>query len=300
VLGFQEDGTSTRAIDRNAAALTTIGVDGVGLLRSGNTATVRTPVPGDVRQLQAAHRDHLQAVLVVDNFDESTGDFSEPLAHRLLSNPAAIAAVASSLANDVASEGWDGINVDLESLGPSDAGGLVSFVTALRTGLGPAKTLSIDVENSTSAAGFAANGYDLTALGQIADTVVLMAYDQHAPPDARPGPVGAVSWARKGLGAMQRFVPAAKIALGVAGYGYAWRPHSIEMLSDAQARRLVARHHARARWSRAAGEWTAKLKDGSVLWWSDARSFAVRARLASAAHLGGLAVWSLGLSDLLR
>jgi spore germination protein YaaH len=92
-------------------------------------------------------------------------------------------------------------------------------------------------------------------------------------------------------------VPPAKIDLGVAGYGYAWRPHSNDMLSDAQARALIKRYHARAHWSKSVGEWTARLKDGSVLWWSDARSLTARAQLAAADHLGGLAVWSLGLSD---
>jgi spore germination protein len=50
---------------------------------------------------------------------------------------------------------------------------------------------------------------------------------------------------------------------------------------------------------RRVGEWTAHLPDGSTVWWSDARSYAVRARLAASLHLHGLAVWSLGLSDVL-
>jgi spore germination protein YaaH len=298
VLGFQEDGTPTSAIDRSATALQTVGVDGVDLVPSGHAVT--TPVPADVRQLLAAHRDHLRAVLVVGNFDNSIGDFSEQLAHRLLASPAAIASVATTLANVVAGQGWDGVNVDLESLTPRDTSGLVSFLTSLKAALGAAKTVSVDIQTNTGAAAYASNGYDLVAIGQAVDTVVLMAYDQHGPWENTPGPVGALSWQRAGLAVLLRSVPAAKIELGVAGYGYAWRPHFNEMLSDAGARALVRRHHARARWVARIGEWTAKLRDGSVLWWSDARSFALRASLASADRLGGLAVWSLGLSDRIR
>jgi spore germination protein YaaH len=158
-------------------------------------------------------------------------------------------------------------------------------------------TLTVDIENNTSAADFAASGYNLAELGQTADELVLMAYDQHGPWENMPGPVGALSWQRRGLSILEGAAPPAKIVLGVAGYGYVWRRHSVDMISDAQARRVVARHHIRPRWSRAAGEWTARLQDGSVVWWSDARSFALREGLATAQHLQGLAVWSLGLSD---
>jgi spore germination protein YaaH len=48
------------------------------------------------------------------------------------------------------------------------------------------------------------------------------------------------------------------------------------------------------------GEWTAQLRDGSTVWWSDARSFAIRVAMARADGLHGVAVWSLGLSDPLR
>jgi spore germination protein YaaH len=41
----------------------------------------------------------------------------------------------------------------------------------------------------------------------------------------------------------------------------------------------------------------ATLHDGTVVWWSDARTFALRRAYAAKLHLGGLALWSLGLSD---
>ena len=62
-------------------------------------------------------------------------------------------------------------------------------------------------------------------------------------------------------------------------------------------RALVARAGAKAHYVVSVGEWTARLRDGSTVWWSDARSLARRAQLARSLHLHGLAVWSLGLSD---
>ena len=99
------------------------------------------------------------------------------------------------------------------------------------------------------------------------------------------------------MGIVLRAVPRAKVTLGVAGYGYAWRPHSNYQLSDARARALVTADRATSRFDAAVGEWTATLSDGSTLWWSDARSYQLRATLARELRLRGLAVWSLGLSD---
>lgn len=99
------------------------------------------------------------------------------------------------------------------------------------------------------------------------------------------------------MAVMRRSVPAAKIDLGVAGYGYGWRPHGTVTLSDAEARGLCAADAVTPAWDAAAGEWTATLRDGSVLWWSDNRSFLARAQLATSEGLHGLAVWSLGQSD---
>ncbi|MHB8492023.1 MAG: glycosyl hydrolase family 18 protein [Solirubrobacteraceae bacterium] len=295
VIGFQPEETPLQAIAHSRAALTTVAVDGVNLEGSGNAVTM--PGPATLRQLATAHRDGLPAVLVVGNFDPAMEDFSEPLAHRLLGNPAAIAAVAGMLATAVATEGWDGVNVDLESLLPRDAAGLTNFLGSLRVALGPTARLSIDISNATDAAQFAAQGYDLPALGNEVNTVVLMGYDQHGPWEATPGPVGALWWQRAGLAIVTRQMAPSKVVLGVAGYGYAWRPHARHMISDAQARALVRSHHARARYMPALGEWTARLSDGSTLWWSDRRSFRRRLSLARADHIQGLAVWSLGLTD---
>ena len=83
----------------------------------------------------------------------------------------------------------------------------------------------------------------------------------------------------------------------MADYGYGWRPHSNDSLTVHQARALVARRHARPRWVSRVGEWTAKLSDGSTLWWSDARSISRRIVLARALGVHGIAVWSLGTGD---
>lgn len=295
ILGFQSEESPPSLIGRDAAALGAVGVDGLNL--TGRPGAVTGPTAAQRRQLRAAHAADLPAVLLVGNFSPRIDDFSEPLAFRTLRSPTATEALAAKLAADVGAEGWDGISIDLESLRPRDSAGLVRLLADLRAALGQEASLTVCVSNSTTAAGYRANGYDLAGIAASVDQVVLMAYDQHGPWEAAPGPIGAEGWVKAGLRALLAEVPPSQVDLGVAGYGYAWEAHRRRQVSDDAARRLVAAADAHPRWDAAVGEWTAKLPEGGTIWWSDARTLARRERLAAALGLHGLAVWSLGLSD---
>ena len=295
ITGFQGSWNSPSLIDRSRHALGLVGVDGVSLNAAGSS--VERPGRQQTRQLDRAHHDHLPAELLVSNFSDRIEDFSEPVAHALLGHREHIRSVATALAADVRRQGWNGIDVDLESLAPRDRSGLTAFVRRLRADLPSDASLSICVMAFTRAGEYARAGYDLPSIAATVDHVVLMTYDQHGTWENQPGPVGALSWQRASLAAARRFVQAREIDLGVAEYGYAWRPHSNDQLSVAQARALAG---GRARWVPRAGEWTATLADGSTLWWSDARSYRARLTLARRHDLHGVAVWDLALGDRLR
>ncbi|MEU7061831.1 glycosyl hydrolase family 18 protein [Streptomyces sp. NPDC046197] len=296
VTAYQEEGDATSVIDASAAALSRVGVDGVNINSQGTKVT--SPSSDARAQLARAHSLGLKADLLIGNFSESLGDFDEAAANRMLSSTANINAVVSTLSSAVASQGWDAVTIDLESLQARDTAGLTKFATALKKALPAGKTVGIDVTTFTSLDEFAQNGYDLTGLGKAVDTVALMAYDEHGFGDSGPGPVGELSWQKRGLDLLLSKVPANKVDLGVAGYGYAWSPNGdVKQVGDKQARDMVSKNGATARYDTTAGEWTATLGDGTVLWWSDARSLAARRTLAANEGVHGLAVWDLGLSD---
>ena len=294
VLGFQSEGSSPARIDRNARSLTLVGVDGVNLTGPG---TVSSPDAAALRQLVRSRADQLPAVLLVGNWSPRLGDFSEPLAYQTLGNGGDVARAAAAMAQDVRNHGWSGVNVDLESLAPRDRVGLSTFVADLRADLPAADSLSVDITAFTSLSAYRANGYDLSALSSSADELVLMTYDDHGPWENTPGPIGPLPWQRRAVKAIEQVVPPSRVFLGAADYGYAWRPHSNDNLTVSQARALVAQWHARARWVPRVGEWTARLSDGSTLWWSDARSITLRFGLARTLGMYGIAVWSLGTGD---
>jgi spore germination protein len=290
VLGFQQDSSPAALVDRNAKAMTLVGVDGVDLTGAG---TLDTPAAVDRKQLAHAHAHGLPAVLLLGNWSNKINDFSESLAHETLGSTQATDKAAQTLADDVAHQGWDGVSVDLEALAPSDAAGLTRFVSDLHADLPSGDSLTVCISASAHHSDYAAMGYDLPGLAASADQIVLMTYDDHGPWEKTPGPIGPLGWQRASVAALEQDVPAAKIFLGVANYGYGWRPHSRPSLSVAQARALARRFHGVPRWIAAAGEWRAKLSDGSTLWWSDKRSMRVRLHLARTLGVHGIAVWSL-------
>jgi spore germination protein len=293
VLGFQSDYSPAHLIGDNAKAMSLVGVDGVNLTGPG---TVSAPTAADKHQLSVSHDHGLPAVLLVANWSNQTNDFSEPLAHETLGSTQKTDDAASALASEVADGGWDGVSVDLEALAPRDTAGLTRFVSDLRADLPGGDSLTICISATTSHSAYAAMGYDLPALAASVDQIVLMTYDDHGPWEKTPGPIGPLRWQRDSVAALEQDVPADQIFLGVANYAYAWRPHSVDSLTVAQARKLAKRLHARPRWIEKAGEWTAK-GGGSTLWWSDKRSMSVRLKLAGTLGVHGVAVWSLGTGD---
>lgn len=296
VTGYILEGSSSHLVDREEHGLHTLGVDGITLASSG--ASVPKPSAGARRLLKRAHHDGLRSELLVSNYDNNLGDFSPELGSRLLRNRAHIAHVSKRLARFAKKQGWDGIVVDLESLRRADGPGLTRFVRALQKKMPAGKTVSVDVMAATHTADYRAMGYQLRPLGRAADVLALMTYDQHGPGWSGPGPIGALPWQRGAVQALRAKVSAGKIDLGVAGYGYSWPPSSGgRVYSPRQARKVVASDGASAVWHAKQGEWSATLGNGTVLWWSDARSWRLRVKLARTRGLHGLALWRLGLAD---
>jgi spore germination protein len=302
VTGYAEsDATSSAQLAASAAAMTQVGIDGVNLTSDG--AGVTEPDAGALRLLAQAHAKQLKASLLFGNYSDAIGDFSDPLAERMFDSSANIRSVVAALVSEVKAGGWDGVTVDLESLNGfgepghlrDDNAGLVAFVTALHAALG-SRSLAICVSATTGS--YADLGYDLPAIGRQVNDVVLMAYDQHGPQWSKAGPVGGFPWVKQTAAGLMRSVPAARVQLGIAEYGYTWPKHGTGTnYSDSGIRALVKRSGATPVWSASQLEWHATFADGEQVWWSDARSYRARLALAHTLGLAGVAVWSLGDGD---
>ena len=296
VTGWILSSGSNRLVARNADGITTLSVAAVALTADGGG--VARPTKDHTRLLKAAHRHGLHAELLLSNYSNRLEAFDPRRLHRLLSNPRKIDRVAARLARFVRA-GWDGVNNDLERVRRADGAGLVALARALQDAMPAHKTVSIDVSAAPSVASYRDRGYRLAGLRDAVDVIDLMTYDLHGP-WSRPGPIGDLAWQRRAVDAILTVVPPEQVQLGVAGYGYTWpRSGSGRSVTVKQAERMVERSGATAHWRPDAGEWTARLPNGTRLWWSDGRSYERRVDVAREYGLRGLAVWRLGSADTL-
>ena len=281
---------SAAGIDADMSEVSSLAPTGITLGAVPGTVEVANATDTLVR----AHAAGTTALAVVSNFDGNT--FNGSRVERMARNATARAQLISSLTKVVAQQGWDGVVLDFENLPSSVRSSYVQFVAELRGALG-SRFIDVAVPAFTSAADPDLRGYDLKALAKLVDRITWMAYDEHELTTVA-GPVASLGWTVKGLDFAQTVVPPAKLQLGVAAYGYAWSaPGHAKEYSAREFDALVARPGAKRTWDALAGEWTGKLADGRVFWYSDGRAIALRATLALNRRLGGIALWRIGAEE---
>jgi cellulose synthase/poly-beta-1,6-N-acetylglucosamine synthase-like glycosyltransferase/peptidoglycan/xylan/chitin deacetylase (PgdA/CDA1 family) len=187
----------------------------------------------------------------------------------------------------------DGINLDFEELPAGLGTAFVSFVGELSGQFHrAAKKVSVDLPVQHAA-------YDARALGALSDWLVLMAYDEHSLA-GQPGAIAGYPWVKEALSRLGQEVPADRIILGLAGYGYDWSPGKVEPISFPEALKR-ARQPDAIRWDGTNREpwFTYAAPEGAVhtVWFSDAASLQPLVREAQAAQVAGTALWRLGAED---
>lgn len=251
---------------------------------------------GEAALVAQAHRQHVRVLAMVTNQGGTD---------RFLRNPADRQRAVANLLGAVGSLGLDGVNVDFEGLGPADRADLTAFVQQLHRLLaarGLSTTVAVGAKTSDhwylDPPGAA---YDYAALAQASDGVVIMAYDQHSPGTA-PGPVASLAWVRQVVDYALTRVPANKLILGIADYGYDWSSDgSVRSLSAAQAIALADQEGVPIAWSSAAQEphfsYTGPRGNLHQVWFEDSWSVAFKLRLVRQDGLAGAGLWHLGGED---
>lgn len=213
----------------------------------------------------------------------------------ILQNPSYFRQDLTALIKLAATSGYAGLNIDFESLNNPDEGPLDSFVAQLAAGLHQeGKKLIVSVGPRTSDQ----NGYyvyNYRSLGQSADYVDLMLYDEHDN-GGLPGPVAALWWTRDIMNYARQTIPASKILVGLAGYGYNWASTGSTELNDRQALALANQYGST--WD--GGTVQEPEVNYSVngvqhtVWFEDSASEANKVKWVSQYRLGGVALWDLG------
>ncbi|MEN6461857.1 MAG: glycosyl hydrolase family 18 protein [Syntrophomonas sp.] len=217
--------------------------------------------------------------------------------HELLSSPQNRANLVTNLVKKVNNSGYDGVNIDFEFIPSDDKGLFNTFLSELKTGLGPNKTLSAAVFARTSSDKWA-TGYDYQQIGEISDFVVVMAYDYHYKTSA-PGPVAPLWWVKNVVAYMTDIMPPNKILLGVPTYGYDWASGlttatvTLNKLNTIRQNYQVTEHFD----TESASPYYTYTDNNGVwhqIWLENEVSLAAKMKVATDNHLAGISFWRIG------
>ena len=294
-LGFvaTDDDNATTAVDQNVAAVTTLAATGLTLSASAGSL-LAAPV-GDV--IQRAHLNGAQGLITVSNYGDH--DFDGRRVARALNDGRARQRLVSALSGYIARGGWDGVVLDFELLPGSVRRTYPQFVRELHAALGRSRVM-IALPAFTSLTDPDSAAFDVPALTQAADSITLMAYDDHEA-SVGPGDIAGLPWVRKVTRELVDQVGQAslgKFLLGVPAYGYLWSSSGANReLTVAQARALAGQRGAVDRFDPVQGERHLTLADGSQAWYDDRVSVARHVALARQLGFAGIADWHLGGGD---
>jgi spore germination protein len=167
------------------------------------------------------------------------------LNNRLLTDEAVSARAIAEIVDYVSAEGYDGFDLDLEGVRPEDRAAYSAFVARLGAALrerGKPLALAIPPKPRDVTTGWA-GAYDYAALGEHVDLVTIMTYE-YSGAWSGPGSVAPYDSVDQVLAFATAQMPADKVLLGLAFYGYDWNTTSggARALGHAQAAALAERH----------------------------------------------------------
>ena len=192
----------------------------------------------------------------------------------------------------------DGVNVDIEELAPEDSEPLLELLVDLKNALHKkGMRLTVDVS-------FYDPAYDLEYIGQLADAVFVMAYDQHYPA-GKAGPISGEDWFRKSVQQAITRVGADRLVVALGAYCYDWVDGENAPLAESLSFREAM---DRARAAGAVPEFEAEAENARFaytddtqrthdVWCQDALSAWNQTATLNELGLKRVALWRLGTED---
>ena len=230
--------------------------------------------------------------------------FDSAVARAVLMDPATRAKTIANLVSVAKAKALAGINVDIENVPPDCRPGYTAFVKELAAKLKPegmSLSLSIPAKTFDDTKSPWSAAFDYKALGQYADKIVPMTYDEHSP-GYTAGPVASFPWVEKVVAFAASQMPPEKVLMGIAAYGYDWKKGTYEArgISTPAAVSVAAKHGAAIQWDATARvPYFSYNSSGTdrIVYFESAQSTAHKLDLVKKYGLGGVAIWRMGLED---
>lgn len=200
---------------------------------------------------------------------------------------------------------WDGLALDFEGLDPGDRAGLSRFIHRLGAALrnaGKYYAIALPAKTADHRTGWS-GAYDYTAIADVADLYLVMAYGYKTSGSATPGSTAPLRWVEASMAYAATQIAPERLILGVPFYGYDWNVSTgppAHALRHVDTRRLLEQTGAIPTFDPAtASAWFRYEADGEQheVWYEDDRALAAKLALVAKYGLRGAGAWRLGQED---
>lgn len=261
------------------------------------------PNTSDERMRLAAREAGRNSVLTLTPLG-ADGRFNNNLIHQMLINTSAKERLMDELLYAMQEKGFAGVDVDFEYILAEDRDMFTAFVAELQRKMsanGYRVSVALAPKTSADQPGLLYQGKDYQGLGEAADEVLLMTYEW----GYKYGPAMAVAPLNKVRQVVEYAlteIPAEKILLGIANYGYDWMLPFIRGESEAltignvQAIQIAIANNAAIQFDDLAQSPFFTYEDDGILhevWFEDVRSLQRKYDLVEEYNLRGIGVWQI-------
>ncbi len=195
----------------------------------------------------------------------------------------------------------DGINIDFEYMYQADKDKFSRFIIELQPRLKEIGVkLSVDVTAPDGSADWSLC-YDRNVIGNVADYIIFMAYDQYGTSSVKAGTTAGYNWVETNINkfvGVQENIPAEKVILGIPFYTRLWKEDSSGNISSVtvnmKAVDVVLPANAERVWDDTLKQnYTEYQQEGYTykMWIEDERSIKEKLSLMQKYNLGGVAFW---------
>lgn len=250
----------------------------------------------DESYVQRAHDLGLQVWALIDNFAQDVSTYD------LLVSSAARDALIDNMMAEVSKYGFDGWNIDFETLSSKTGPHYIQFIKELSVRCREeGVVLSVDNYVPASYNEF----YDLEAQGEVVDYVIIMAYDEHYSGSETAGSVASLGFLKKAVNDTLKKVPKERTIMAIPFYTRLWAEQeadgevklSSEALTMNGAKDVLSRNKVTAQYDEASGQNYAEYKKNGItykIWMEDMDSLHERLKVIAGADVAGVAAWRLG------
>jgi len=256
----------------------------------------------DASYVERAHEMGLQVWALLSNFPMGEDKGYEVNTYELLSSTKARDTLIDHMIAEAVQYGFDGWNIDFESLQTKTGPHYIQFLKELSIRCKKAG-LILSVDNYVPAPYNAF--YDLETQGKVADYVIIMAYDEHYAGSATAGSVASLGFLRNAVTNSLQMIPKESIVMGIPFYTRLWAEETVagstkvssEALTMNGGEEVLKRNDLKAKWDADCGQNYAEYTLAGVtykIWLEDVDSVTERLKVIGGAELAGVAAWRLG------